>query len=52
MTANCECWHHFFALRTSYAAHPQMREVAIPLLKDFTRLVPALFNDIEVRANE
>ena len=52
MTANCECWHHFFELRTSYAAHPQMREVAIPLLKDFQQLLTTLFDDIEVTNNE
>lgn len=48
MTANCECWHHFFELRTSQAAHPQMREVAIPLWKDFKKIIPTLFDDIEV----
>ena len=51
MTANCECWHHFFELRTSQAAHPQMREVALPLLKDFQKFVPTLFDDIEVTTN-
>lgn len=51
MTANCECWHHFFELRTSQAAHPQMREVALPLLKDFQKFMPALFDDIEVAEN-
>ena len=51
MTANCECWHHFFELRTPQAAHPQMREVAIPLLKDFQINIPTLFDDIEVTVN-
>lgn len=32
MTANLREWRHFFKLRTAPAAHPQMREVAIPLL--------------------
>lgn len=30
MTANLREWRHFFKLRTAPAAHPQMREVAIP----------------------
>lgn len=32
MTANLREWRHFFKLRTAPAAHPQMREVTIPLL--------------------
>ncbi len=48
MTANIREWRHFFKLRTSLAAHPQMREVAISLLQEFQRLIPVLFDDIEV----
>lgn len=48
MTANIREWRHFFKLRTSPAAHPQMREVAIPLLKECQEKIPALFDDIEV----
>jgi thymidylate synthase (FAD) len=47
MTTNFREWRHFFKLRTSSAAHPQMREVTIPLLKTFRELVPVVF-DIEV----
>lgn len=50
MTANLREWRHFFKLRTAPAAHPQMREVAIALLKEFQRLVPVVFDDIEVTA--
>jgi len=32
MTANIREWRHFLKLRTSPAAHPQMREVACMLL--------------------
>jgi thymidylate synthase (FAD) len=46
MTANFREWRHFFELRTSSAAHPQMREVAIPLLEQFRAVVPVLFDDI------
>lgn len=48
MTANMREWRHFFKLRTSKAAHPQMREVAIPLLKKFKQMYPVLFEDIQV----
>lgn len=47
MTANIREWRHFLKLRTSKAAHPQIREVAIPLLHELQRLVPVLFDDIE-----
>lgn len=50
MTANIREWRHFFKLRTAPAAHPQMREVATALLAEFQRLVPVVFDDIEVPA--
>jgi thymidylate synthase (FAD) len=48
ITYNLREWRHFFRLRTSPAAHPQMREIAIPMLREFRRLVPVVFDDIEV----
>lgn len=46
VTMNLREWRHFFKLRTSERAHPQMREVAIPLLSDLKKLVPVIFDDI------
>lgn len=46
MTANLREWRHFFRLRTSKAAHPQMRQLAVPLLAKFARLLPAIFGDL------
>lgn len=46
MTMNLREGRHFFTLRTSKAAHPQMREVAIPLLKEFQKLIPVVFDDL------
>ena len=46
MTMNLREWHHFFTLRTSNAAHPQMREIAVPLLSEFQKLIPIIFDDI------
>lgn len=39
-------WRHFLKLRTSPAAHPQMREITIPILKRFKEVVPVVFDDI------
>lgn len=47
MTANIREWRHFFKLRCSPAAHPQMREVATMLLKEFKAKIPILFDSIE-----
>ncbi len=46
ITMNLREWKHFFELRTSESAHPQMREITIPLLKEFKNLVPVIFDDI------
>jgi len=46
VTANLREWRHIFKLRTSAKAHPQMREVMIPLLKEFQDKLGVLFNDI------
>ena len=47
MTANLREWMHIFKLRTSKAAHPQMRELMIPLLEEMKTLVPVIFDDIK-----
>lgn len=47
VTMNMREWRHFFHLRTSAAAHPQMQEIATPLLRHFQKTVPIIFDDIE-----
>ena len=47
MTANVREWRHFLKLRTSKAAHPQIKEVADMLLMELNFLLPSLFDDIE-----
>ena len=47
MTANLREWMHFFELRAAKAAHPQMRQVAIPLLRKMKELLPAVFDTID-----
>ena len=50
MTANMREWRHFFRLRAAGetgAPHPQMAEVAVPLLKECQEYMPELFGDIK-----
>ena len=46
MTANLREWRHFFKLRCATAAHPQMREVATPLLRALQKKLPIVFDGI------
>lgn len=48
VTTDYREWRHILSLRTPISAHPQMREVMIPLLKDIQTKLPILFDDIEV----
>ena len=48
MTMNLREWRHFFKLRCDKAAHPQMREIANMILKEFKEKIPVIFDDIEV----
>ena len=41
-------WRHFFRLRAAAPAHPQMREIAVPMLRAFQEAAPVVFDDIEV----
>lgn len=47
--ANIREWRHIFSLRTSKAAHPQMRALMIPLLEELKEKLPVVFDDIEVK---
>ncbi len=46
ITANFREWRHIFKLRASKPAHPQMKEVMIPLLKAAQKQVPIVFDNI------
>ena len=48
VTANYREWRNFFKLRTEKTAHPQMREVAVPLLQILKERLPVVFDDIEM----
>lgn len=44
VTANLREWRHIFRLRTAKDAHPQMRQVMIPLAKELTEKLPEVFS--------
>lgn len=46
VTYNLRNWRHFFIMRTSKEAHPQMKQVTIPLLAEFKATIPLLYDDI------
>jgi thymidylate synthase (FAD) len=50
ITANLREWRHIFKLRAAGEAgkpHPQMLEIMIPMLREFKRLIPIIFDDIK-----
>ena len=47
ITANYREWRNFFKLRVPNTAHPQMREVTIPLLNELKSMLPIIFDDIK-----
>ena len=52
ITGNLRNWRHFLLMRTTKEAHPQMREVTIPLLKEFQEKIPIFYEDIEPEAKQ
>lgn len=52
VTGNLRSWRHLLLMRTTKETHPQFREVTIPLLAEFQRLIPLLYSDIEPNARQ
>jgi len=46
ITANLREWRTIFEQRTAKGAHPQMREIMIPLLEEIKTIIPIIFDDI------
>lgn len=46
MTANYREWRHIFKLRCEEHAHPDMRDLMIPLLHEAKQRIPVVFDDI------
>lgn len=48
VTCNYRQWRAIFKLRTAPGAHPQIRQLLIPLLAELKEKLPIIFDDIEV----
>lgn len=46
MTNNLRSWRLFFLMRTTKETHPDVRQIAFPMLEEFKRIVPILYDDI------
>jgi thymidylate synthase (FAD) len=44
ITANLREWRHIFQLRTSKLAHPQMREIMVPLAEALQKKLSIVFD--------
>ena len=47
MTCNIREWKHVLDLRTKKTVHPEIRQLLIPLLLEFKRTMPEMFEGIE-----
>lgn len=52
ITTNLRHWREILRQRTSKAAHPRMRQLMTSLLLDFQKLVPVIFDDIQVEKEQ
>ena len=52
VTCNLREWRHIFKMRCSSAAHPQIRQIMVPLLQEFQKRIPVIFDDFDVREIE
>ena len=47
MTADIREWKHILSLRTTNHVHPSIRQLMIPLLLHFKKLMPEIFGEVE-----
>ena len=52
ITYNLRQWRHFLKQRISRAAHPQIRQIANMILKEFQEKIPVIFEDIGGEKND
>ena len=48
VSANYREWRHILNLRTAPDAHPQIREIMVPLLEELKYTIPVIFDDIPI----
>lgn len=51
MTANIREWKHILSLRASKHTHPSIQQLMIPLLLDFKKQMPEIFDVVEYNKN-
>ena len=47
MTMDLREWRHFLRLRGAQGAHPQIREIAAMIQREFVARYPVFFQDLE-----
>jgi thymidylate synthase (FAD) len=47
VTGNLRNFRHLFLMRTSRETHSDFRRVTVPLLAEFKKLIPVLYDDIQ-----
>jgi len=47
ITGNIRNWRLFFMSRVTNESHPDMRRITVPMLAEFKKYIPILFDDIE-----
>lgn len=52
VTANLRQWRHILDLRCSKASHPQIRQIMLPMLKEFGKRIPVVFDDLVEKYKE
>lgn len=50
ITANLREWRHIFKMRASPAAHPDMQRLMYPLLEEFKKRIPVIYDDLPEKA--
>lgn len=52
LTCNLRNWRHIFLMRTSKETHVDARKIMIPILEEFQRRIPILYDDIKPEARQ
>jgi len=52
VTGNLRSWRWWLLARTTKETHPDFRRISEPMLAEFKKVVPILFDDIEAGARQ
>jgi|SRR6266850_1138546 len=52
VTGNLRSFRHLFLMRTSRETHADFRRLTVPMLEEFKKVVPLIFDDIEPNARQ